>query len=165
MSAKNQHRVGHQEGEHPLNHTGQLFSFGLFMVIWTADSFFLRQSTFLSGYVSLWVRIVILVLLVGMSVYLFKAVIFAFPADGDHGGIITTGPFRYVRHPLYLACIIFYVGMSLSTLSLASLALVFGVFFFYNHLADYEEQFLLKKYGKQYADYQKKTTRWLPGIW
>jgi hypothetical protein len=45
-----------KNGEHPFGDTGQLISLGVFVVVWIGDSFFLRQSTFLSNYVPLYVH-------------------------------------------------------------------------------------------------------------
>ena len=129
------------------------------------EPFFIHKSTFLSEYVPLWIRIVILGLSFTLVFYLFKAVISAFPEESDSRQVIANGPFRYLRHPMYMACIVFYLGLFLSTMSLFSLIVLLGIFLFYNHMADYEENFLIKKYGRQYVEYKQKTNRWLPRIY
>ena len=153
-----------QHGEHPFNHIGQLLFLGLFIVVWGSDSFFIHRSTFLSEYVPLWTRLMILVLSFTVVVYLFTAVISAFSDEGDSGQVLSNGPFRKLRHPMYMACMLFYIGLSLSTMSLFSLTLTFGIFLFYNYIADFEENILIKKFGKQYIEYRQRTNKWFPKV-
>jgi len=49
-----------ENGEHPLGDTGQLICVALFLIIWIGDSFFPRESTFLSTHVPLPIRLTIL---------------------------------------------------------------------------------------------------------
>jgi hypothetical protein len=49
-----------KNGEHPFGDSGQLISLVLFLLIWVVDWFLLQISTFLSGSVSLYIRLVIL---------------------------------------------------------------------------------------------------------
>ena len=151
-----------QSGEHPRNHIGQLLFLRLFLFICGSASFFIHRSTFLTECVPLWTRIVILVLSFAVVIFLFKTVHSAFPEKNDSGQVISKSPFRYLRHPMSLACIVFYIGMSLSTMSLFSFALVLGIFFFYNYMADYEKNILTNKYGGQYIEYQQNTGKWFP---
>jgi len=69
---------------------------------------------------------------------------------------------RYVRHPLYLACILFYLAPAISTISLISLVLVAGIFIFYNFMAGYEERLLEALFGEEYSTYKKRTGKWAP---
>lgn len=150
--------------EHPLNHFGQLLFLVLFIIIWISDSFIFHKLTLLSSYVPFWTRIVLFIIDILLVVYLFKAVIFAFSNENSSSQIITNGPFKYIRHPMYLACILFYCGLWFLTLSLYSLFVLIGIFVFYNSLGKYEEIFLLDKYGKPYLDYIKSTGRWIPKV-
>ena len=94
-------------GEHPLGDSGQLILLVLFLLIWVVDSFFLRISTFLSDDISLLIRLVILSLALIAAVYLIRSG----HAVVSHGqrpcGVVSTGAFQYVRHPLYLGSIMF----------------------------------------------------------
>lgn len=153
-----------KNGEHPFGDTGQLISFGVFVVVWIGDSFFLRQSTFLSNYVPLYVRLVILSLSLITAVYLFGSGHVVVSHEQRPNSMITTGAFRYVRHPLYLASILTYLGLAASTLSLFSLALLVGVFIFHNYIASYEERLLEAKFGEEYRVYKKETGKWVPKI-
>jgi protein-S-isoprenylcysteine O-methyltransferase Ste14 len=151
-----------KNGEHPFGDTGQLISLGVFVVVWIGDSFFLHRSTFLSNYVPLYVRLLILGLALITVVYLSRSghVVISH----EHRRVVTTGAFRYVRHPLYLASVLTYLGLTISTLSLFSLAILAGIFMFYNYIARYEEGLLEAKFGAEYREYKKKTGKWAPKI-
>jgi protein-S-isoprenylcysteine O-methyltransferase Ste14 len=156
--------MSEKNGEHPFGDLGQLILFVLFFVVWAADSFFLRKSTFLSTHIPLAIRFVASAIILGTSVYLV--------AQGhvviDHRQLpkrlITTGIFAYVRHPLYLACVLFYLALAISTMSLVSLVLVAGIFIFYNFLASYEERLLEALFGEEYSTYKKRTGKWAPRV-
>lgn len=153
-----------KNGEHPFGDTGQLILLGVFLVIWIGDSFFLRQSTFLSNCVPMYVRLFILGLALISAVYLFKSGHIVVSHKQRPNSVVTTGAFRYVRHPLYLASILTYLGLAVSTLSLFSLALLVGIFIFYNYIANYEERFLEAKFGEEYRVYKKKTGKWVAKV-
>jgi protein-S-isoprenylcysteine O-methyltransferase Ste14 len=98
------------------------------------------------------------------AAYLFKSGHVVVSHDSRPAGVVSTGAFRYVRHPLYLASILFYLGLVVSTASLFSLVLLVMIFIFYNHIASYEERLLLEKFGENYETYKKKTGKWVPRI-
>lgn len=152
-----------RKGEHPLGDAGQLMLLGLFLVVWILDSFILHRSTFLSDDIPLVFRLVFLGITLIIAVYLFKSghVVVHEPRSA---GVISTGAFKYVRHPLYLASILGYLGLTVSTASLFSLALFVVIVLFYNYIAGYEEKLLEAKWGDSYLAYKKKTGRWFPGI-
>ena len=151
-------------GEHPFGDTGQFILFCLFVVVWGGDSFLLRKTTFLSHWVPLSVRLVILALALVASAWLVASAYAAVGAERPSRGLVSAGPFRYVRHPLYLGCVLFYLGPALSTASLLSLALVAVIFVFYNYIAGYEERLLEERFGEAYGKYKTATGKWVPRI-
>ena len=150
-----------KNGEHPFGDAGQLISLCIFLVVWIGDSFFLHKSTFLSDYVPLYIRLVILGPTLISAMYLFKSGHVVVSDEQRPTGVVVTGAFRYVRHPLYLASIIIYLGLTVSTSSLFSLALFVGIFAFHNYIASYEEELLETKFGEDYRKYKKKTGKWM----
>ncbi len=149
--------------EHPLNHIGQLTSFGLFVIIWGSDSFYFRWSTYLSEFIPLAVRVSFLVVALSLAAILFKGVISAFPGgNGNISKVLSSGPFKYLRHPMYTACVLFYFALAVSIFSLVSLGLTMGILIFYNYIASYEETFLIERFGEQYSEYQRKTGKLFP---
>ncbi len=153
-----------KNGEHPFGDAGQLILLVLFLSIWGGDSFFLRKSTFLSDYLPLYLRLFILALTITIALYLFKSGHVAVSHQQRPNNVLTDGAFRYVRHPLYLACILTYFGLMFSTASLSSLAFIAGAFIFYNYIANYEERLMILKFGEEYVNYKKRTGKWLPGF-
>ncbi|MFZ0963192.1 MAG: methyltransferase [Terriglobia bacterium] len=84
-------------------------------------------------------------------------------ANPTAGGLVTRGPYRYLRHPIYAAVLYFlWAGIgahpSLTHILIALLAsALLGVRMFA------EEQFLRKEYP-EYGDYARRTSRVLPFI-
>ena len=153
-----------KNGEHPFGDTGQLVCVGLFVIIWIGDSFFLRKPTFLSNHVPLSFRLVILSLTLITAVYLLKSGHAVTGHEQRPNGVVSTGAFRYVRHPLYLASLLTYLGLTISTMSIASFLLLVGIFSFHNCIASYEEKWLETRFGEEYRTYKEKTGKWFPRI-
>jgi protein-S-isoprenylcysteine O-methyltransferase Ste14 len=153
-----------KNGEHPYGDAGQLILLGLFLVVWAGDSFFLRLSTFPADYLSWYLRQTFLVLSLVIAAFLFKSGHVVVSHSQRPRGLVTSGAFKYVRHPLYLGCLLFYLGLALSTASLFSLVLWVMICIFYNYLASYEEKLLESKFGESYRIYQANTGKWLPRL-
>jgi protein-S-isoprenylcysteine O-methyltransferase Ste14 len=153
-----------KNGEHPLGDVGQLILLALFLIVWIADSFFLRTSTFLSDHIPLYVRLLFLGLALAIGAYLSMSGHDKICREQRGTKVVSSGAFRYVRHPLYSACLLFYLGLAVSTASIFSLAFFMVIFVFYNYLASYEERLLDEKFGEEYRRYRKRTGKWVPGI-
>ncbi len=153
-----------KNGEHPFGDAGQLILIGVFLVVWVGDSFFLRKSTFISAYVPLYIRLVVFGLTFITALSLFRSGHVVISREQRPNNVVATGSFRYVRHPLYLASILGYIGLTVSTVSLFSLALFVGIFVFHNYIASYEEKLLEARFGEEYRKYKKRTGKWAPRI-
>ncbi len=156
--------IKEKNGEHPFGDAGQLVSLGVFLVVWVGDSFFLHKSTFLSVYLPLFVRLFILGFALIVAIILDRLGHVVIANKQKPKGVITTGVFRHVRHPLYLASILGYLGLTVSTTSLFSLVLLIGIFIFYNYIAGYEEKLMEMKFGGEYSKYKQHTGKWIPRI-
>jgi len=152
------------KGEHPFGDAGQLILLGAFLIVWIGDSFFLHQSTFLSDYIPLYIRLVTLGLVLIAAVYLFRSGHVVVSNEQRPNSVISSGGFRYVRHPLYLASILTYLGLMVSTSSLFSLVLIVVIFVFHNYIAGYEEKLMDAKFGEEYRKYKRRTGKWVPKI-
>ena len=148
--------------EHPFGDAGQLILLGVFLVVWVGDSFFLSKSTFLSDYVPLCIRLVILGLTLIIAINLFRSSHVVVHHEQRPNSVVSTGAFRYVRHPLYLASILTYLGLTVFTVSLFSLALFVVIFVFHNYIASHEEKLLEERFGEEYRKYKKRTGKWVP---
>ncbi len=74
---------------------------------------------------------------------------------------VTSGAYRYSRHPLYLSFILIYLGTSLATLSWIFLLITVILAGCMSRSADEEENFCLKQFGKTYQIYQTRTPKWI----
>lgn len=82
-------------------------------------------------------------------------------ANPTEGGLVTTGPYRYIRHPIYTAATFFVFAGAIAHLSLLSaglaLANLFGAL-----VRMYAEESLLPIRYPEYAEYAARTKRMLP---
>ena len=83
----------------------------------------------------------------------------------DHQ-LITTGPYRYVRHPSYTGTFLIFLGYGLCMLNIFSLAAVFlpvaAAFLWRMHV---EEQALREAFGERYLSYAARTRKLIPLIY
>jgi protein-S-isoprenylcysteine O-methyltransferase Ste14 len=154
-----------KKGEHPFGDAGQLILFFLFMIVWILDSFFLRKTTFLAADIPIYIRLTLLGLLLISSLLLFKASHFVVEAEWRPDYVVNSGAYKYIRHPMYMASILTYLGLTIATASIASLIMSVVICFFYNYIASYEEQLLVNKFGNKYKDFMRKTGRWIPRLY
>jgi protein-S-isoprenylcysteine O-methyltransferase Ste14 len=76
--------------------------------------------------------------------------------------LMTTGPYRYSRNPLYLASSIGYLGIGFLLNNCWFMWTLFFVVFFMNHLViAREETYLEEKFGPLYINYKASTSRWI----
>lgn len=152
-------------GEHPFGDKGQIISLIVFLVVWIADSFIFKFSTFTAQYVSLYIRIPLAAVILFISGYLAQqGMRVVFGEERQEPAVINEGVFNIVRHPVYLGCILFYLGLLILTLSICA-AIIWGVVvIFYHYIVRYEETLLLTKFGDDYREYMKRIPMWLPRI-
>lgn len=80
-------------------------------------------------------------------------------------GIVTTGPYRLVRHPIYLALTLIAVGDALAFGNgLAFLIALFGILPTFLWRARAEEKILSGLFGERYASYRRQTKRVIPYV-
>lgn len=76
--------------------------------------------------------------------------------------LVTSGPFRISRNPMYLgmAAILLGIAVFLGTLVIFAFPVIF-VIIIQTQLIPEEERKLEKIFGEQYKDYKKKVRRWI----
>ncbi len=81
--------------------------------------------------------------------------------------LIISGPFAYVRNPLYIGNILIYFGFGIISLAvfpyLQIMALVWFTFQYYL-IIKIEEDFLENKFGQTYVNYKNRVPRILPNF-
>jgi len=78
--------------------------------------------------------------------------------------LVTTGPYRRVRHPLYVAEAISTLGVTISFLSPPAVALVAAQLLLQLGRVHYEEK-VLRATFPAYAKYSRRTARLIPGLY
>ncbi len=77
--------------------------------------------------------------------------------------LVTTGPYAYVRHPIYTGMLIAMLGSAIGESPFWSLPLVlFGIYFVYS--ARSEEKLMIEQFPEQYRAYMKRTNMLVPFI-
>ncbi len=144
-------------GEHAYSDIGQLIFLVIFLIVWIADSFVFRYSTFLTRYISNSIRIPIALVILIISGLLARAGLsMVFGEKREEPLVITTGVFSIVRHPIYLASILLYLGFLLLSLSIFSALVWILIIIFYYFISRYEERLLSQKFGSEYNEYMAK---------
>ena len=80
----------------------------------------------------------------------------------DHA-LITSGPYRHVRHPSYLGYFLMFAGLPLAWLNPIALIPLFAIPG-YAKIAVFEEELLTQRFGDEYRRYIESTGRFLPRL-
>lgn len=76
--------------------------------------------------------------------------------------LITDGPFRFSRNPVYLGLLIAYLGVTAWTGMLWPLVtLPLGLWLLWKAAIQPEETYLADRFGEQYAAYCRRVRRWI----
>ena len=76
--------------------------------------------------------------------------------------IVTTGPFRYTRNPIYLGFTLICVGIAIAANNLWVLPPLLVVLVIMTRMViPGEERYLEQKFGSAYTDYVARVRRWL----
>jgi protein-S-isoprenylcysteine O-methyltransferase Ste14 len=109
------------------------------------------------------------VIIAGLCLYTWCAFAFGHTGRGTPGlwdaprKVVATGPYAYVRNPIYLAALLIVAGEAWLfespslLLYAAGLAAAFHVF-----ITGYEERRLRARFGEPYVAYCRTVSRWLP---
>ena len=73
----------------------------------------------------------------------------------------TDGPYKISRHPIYLALILIIISVSIMSFSVVFLIILIIILIHLLLAVPAEEQYCLKKYGKNYQEYMARTPRWI----
>lgn len=75
--------------------------------------------------------------------------------------IVSKGPFRYSRNPLYISLLMLYGGIGVLADSLWFALFLPVLFYFLHRVILREEKYLAQLFGSKYSAYQKMVGRWL----
>jgi protein-S-isoprenylcysteine O-methyltransferase Ste14 len=118
------------------------------------------QSILAHGPVAIGLQVAAVLLMIWARVT-FGRRSFHYAANPTEGGLVTTGPYRFLRHPIYAAILLFVwagIATNLSPVSVA-LGLVVTAMLFLRMI--FEEPLVRQRYP-EYADYARRTKRVVP---
>jgi len=115
--------------------------------------------------VLVWVGYLLILVGLGLAISAASGFMRAHTTLDPHGSvteIVTSGPYRFSRNPIYLGFVCLLIGLSLAfrtywgvILSPVLMALL------YQLVIKHEEAYLEKKFGNMYTGYKARVRRWL----
>jgi len=76
--------------------------------------------------------------------------------------LITSGPYRMARHPMYAALIVYFIGFFIISLNwFDEIGAILHMFVVVSRISD-EERLMIREFGQQYIDYMSKTGAFCP---
>ncbi len=98
------------------------------------------------------------IFLIGLTMYIIGFVSIAMaPPDK----VVTTGTYRYTRHPMYLTSFLVFLGVGIASASWVFLLLSVLYMIMPPVFVVAEERFCLEHYGDAYREYMNRTPRWI----
>ena len=111
-----------------------------------------------------WALAIFAILLLAWSALNLGRSLTPFPRPVPNGELVTTGAYRFVRHPIYCGVIIGALGLSLATENWSRLALTAVLLLFFDLKARREEGWLQEKYP-EYVKYKSRVKKLIPWIY
>jgi len=155
-----------------LHSAGKLRSYGflrffafesiLALILFNAEHWF--QNPFYVLQVISWLLIIASVIIVSLGFYMLRS--FGKPKDviDDTAVLVTSGIYKYIRHPLYSSLILLAWGAFLKDISPVSFMLVLVASTLPVAMAKVEEKEDIRKFGDGYSKYIKTTKMFIPFI-
>ncbi|NJD59027.1 MAG: hypothetical protein C3F13_17125 [Anaerolineales bacterium] len=84
------------------------------------------------------------------------------PEDTTPPRLVTDGFYRYVRHPLYTAGLVFIWLIPIMTWNLLALIIGLSAYIFIGIY--FEERKLIQEFGESYREYRQRTPMLIPGL-
>lgn len=81
-----------------------------------------------------------------------------------HHRLVRTGPYRFIRHPLYTVATGFFLSYALMTDNWLFAALVISAFILLALRVPNEEAHLIERFGDEYREYMQTTGAFLPRL-
>ena len=147
----------------------QIFSFILPVTVLILIPMYLNKDlsikyvpAFLMGIVIICLGLVVMILTISLFIRIGKGTLAPWSPPNK---LITNGIYGQVRNPMIMGVLIVLIGESLAVMSL-KIGLWALIFFMINHVyfIVFEEPGLEKRFGKEYIEYKKNISRWIPRI-
>ncbi len=82
----------------------------------------------------------------------------------EHHELVTTGPYAYVRHPIYSGIMLMALGTALTS-SVFGIGMFVFISITFALRINKEEKIMLELFPEQYPEYQKHTKRLVSFVW
>ena len=82
--------------------------------------------------------------------------------EPQRGRLVTTGLYKYMRHPMYTFAMLVLICSPIMTANLLYSIIIFALYFWIGSY--FEEKNLIKRFGQDYIEYQNKVPRFIPRI-
>ena len=86
------------------------------------------------------------------------------PEPAATHALVTRGPYRVVRHPIYLASVVLALGFALQSVSFLALVFPVALAFVVDRKANIEEQVLVARYPR-YRDQMQRVRKLIPWLY
>ncbi len=86
------------------------------------------------------------------------------PEPSPHATLITNGPYRFIRHPMYTAILMGSVGLLIHQFTLMRLSILIALAIVLVIKLTWEESMLFQKF-EAYRDYMRRSKRLFPFIY
>jgi Putative protein-S-isoprenylcysteine methyltransferase len=145
-------------------------SIGLQSRLWVAAQFLLIAAMVLWPAAWRWDAVAITLGLAAIALGLW---VFAYNRPGNFnirpepkagGQLVTGGPYRWMRHPMYVALLLGMAAVTAESHSWVQAGLWLLLLLVLNFKAALEER-LLRQRWPDYAAYCQRTRRFIPGVW
>ena len=117
------------------------------------------------AFVSVPLGIVFLAAAIALMVWGFRTMLRARTAiipDQPASHLVTSGPFRFSRNPLYMSMILGYLSASVWIGSTPSLLLLpVAIVVLQRFVIRREEAYLTRRFGEEYVAYTRRVRRWV----
>jgi len=116
---------------------------------------------FLGMYINIGLAIIALVLILNGWYNIYKKY---WSKESGKGELVTTGVYRFIRHPQYTGLLLLSLGMLIEWATLPMLIMFPIMVFMYTRLAKREEKDMIKEFGISYTQYMGRTKMFIPFI-